>query len=197
MPATPKVPQDHKKKSTKAKSSKPKPTEVKTSGWGQQSTGDLLELPSGNVVRCLRPGVQGLIKAGVLESLDALTGIVQSETIPKAEGKPVVDAQKILEDPKRLTSMLEMMDNVVIAVVTEPRVWPTPVVPAADAENGVLAHDLRDPDKAYIDLIDPDDKTFIMNYAFGGSRDLTDFREATQEIVASIHNGQTDGDSSQ
>jgi len=204
MPATPKVPEDHKKtskpKTKKAAVKSPKATaaaiaEVRSAGWGHKNDGELIELPSGAVVRAMRPGVQGLVQAGILESLDALTGIVQSETIPKAEGKREIDVSSVLKDSSRLGEMMEMLDRVTLHVVTEPKIYPAPVVPE-DAEEGANAEDFRQDNRAYIDLIDPDDKTFIMNFAFGGTRDLSTFREETETVMAGVHDGETDGDTS-
>lgn len=79
-----------------------------------------LDLPSGNVCQVRRPGVQGLIKAGVLESMDVLTGLVQQVTLPKAEGKPQVDQNKVMENPKAVNDMLDVLDDIVLYCVNQP-----------------------------------------------------------------------------
>jgi hypothetical protein len=155
-----------------------------------------LELPSGEMCQVKRPGVQGLLKAGVLHSMDALTAIVQQDTIPTAEGKPKVDVQKIMDDPEKFNTMMETVDKIVIHVVTEPKLV-TPAITQAmvdDPETAFTAADLgrelepeeRDPELVYIDYVDMMDRMFIMNFAVGGSADLVQFRKETADVVGSV-----------
>ncbi len=195
MPAT-----DETKTTTKA-AKKPqdrKPSSKAKAGFGKKVT-HMLDLPSGYTVEVKRPGVQGLMKAGILESLDSLTSIVQGETIPKAEGKPKTDIQKVMENPEQLKSMLGMLDKIVLFVTVSPKLSPKPIVHADPTdENSPIIDDptheqldaVRDDDLAYVDLVDDDDKTFIMNFALGGSKDLSTFREATEEAVAGSLDGE-------
>lgn len=190
MPVTPskaKKPQDRK---TKTKTQRP--------GFGRKVIYDL-ELPSGYTVKVKRPGVNGLVKAGVLESLDSLTALVQGETIPKAEGKPQVDVKKVMDNPEQLKSMLDMMDKIVLHVVTEPKLTAKPIV-TEEAEDGtvtVVADPTdeqldaeRDDELAYVDLVDDEDKVFIMNFALGGQKDHATFREAAEEALAGSLDGE-------
>lgn len=185
---TPKKPQDHKKKQPNY-------------GAGWKSRFHDLTLPSGEVCQVVRPGVQGLIKAGVLQSLDALTAIVQTETIPKAEGKPVVDIKAITGDSDKFNSMMEAVDKIVIHVVQQPKVYDLTITQhdidkddlpftAEDLGREFTDEDPRDPDRIYIDYIDSMDKMFIMNFAVGGSADLAQFRQATTNVVGSVSDGQ-------
>lgn len=192
MPATPskaKKPSDHKTK----KAARP--------GFGRRAVFSL-DLPSGYTVEVKRPGVNGLVKAGILESLDSLTSIVQGETIPKAEGKPQVDVKKIMEDPEQLQAMLGMMDKIVLYVVVDPKLSPRPTV--HDAEGKVIEDPtdeqvdaLRSDDEQYVDLVDDEDKTYIMNFALGGAKDLATFRQATQEALAGAHDGEAARDTAE
>lgn len=155
-----------------------------------------LELPSGEMCQVKRPGVQGLLKAGVLHSMDALTAIVQQDTIPAAEGKPKVDAQKIMDDPEKFNTMMETVDKIVMHVVTDPKLVPNAVSQAMiDADGSELTSaDLgrelepeeRDPELVYIDYVDMMDRMFIMNFAVGGSADLVQFRKETADAVGSV-----------
>ena len=192
MPATPskaKKPSDHKTKKSV------------TPGFGRRAVFSL-DLPSGYTVQVKRPGVNGLVKAGILESLDSLTSIVQGETIPKAEGKPEVDVKKIMQDPEQLQAMLSMMDKIVCFVVVEPKLSPKPTV--LDAEGKTIEDptdeqldELRSDDEQYVDLVDDEDKTYIMNFALGGAKDLATFRQATQEALASAHDGEAARDTAE
>ncbi|WNM69102.1 hypothetical protein SEA_ERUDITE_26 [Microbacterium phage Erudite] len=182
------------------------------SSWKKPLTD--LDLPSGERCQVKRPGVQGLIKAGVLHSLDSLTAIVQTETIPKAEGKPVTDVEKIANDPVKFGQMMDMVDKIVVHVVTQPKVLPavqevweeTPVYSedgkrllqagvqkksaSGDLEWELIPDEDRDPEAVYVDYIDSVDKMFIMNFAVGGSGDLAEFRAQTEALVGGVPAGE-------
>lgn len=193
MPATPskaKKPSDYK---TKKSNVQP--------GFGRRAVFSL-DLPSGYTVQVKRPGVNGLVKAGILESLDSLTSIVQGETIPKAEGKPEVDVKKIMQDPEQLQAMLEMMDKIVCFVVVEPKLSLKPTVLDAEGKNVEDPTDeqldaMRSDEEQYVDLVDDEDKTYIMNFALGGAKDLATFRQATKEALASAHDGEATRDTAE
>ena len=197
---TPKQPQDRKK-----------PTTGYGSSWKKPLTD--LPLPSGEMCQVKRPGVQGLIKAGVLHSLDSLTGIVQNETIPKAQGKPVTDVKAIADDPETFGRMMEQVDKIVVHVVQQPKVVSNmvPVLdendqPVKDEENKTVLRELTDEEKderaaewdashpelplVFVDWIDAIDKMFIMNFAVGGSADLAEFRSATQASLGGLSAGE-------
>lgn len=159
-----------------------------------------LDLPSGERCQVKRPGVQGLIKAGVLHSLDTLTSIVQNETIPKAEGKPSTNVEAIVNDPAKFNKMMETVDKIVCHVVTQPKVLSNlrPVLdenkqPKTDIDGDPLFEDIpeedRDPDAVYVDYIDSIDKMFIMNFAVGGSADLAEFRAQTEASLGGVSPG--------
>lgn len=199
MPATPskaKKPSDHQK--TK-----------KNTGYGSgwKSPFHDLDLPSGERCQVKRPGVQGLIKAGVLQSMDALTAIVQTEVIPRAEGKPVTAAETIMKDPAKFTEMLETVDKIVLHVVTQPKLLSDKVavmdeddIQVIDADGKPLFRDItdeeRDPEAVYIDYVDLMDRMYIMNFAVGGSADLVDFREKAQNAVGGVPAGEAAADAS-
>lgn len=196
-PAKAKKPQDHK------------------AGFGKKST-HRVELPSGNTVTLERPGIEGLVRAGILESFDALTSIVQGETIPKAEGRQVADLKATVGDIDNVKTMTEILNKITIHVVAEPKLsWPylqetdeddEPVVDAAGLPVWVkddkgqpvyLTDEQRDEDAFYIDYVDIEDKTFIMNFAVGGSSDLQRFRESTQEALGSVRDGEAASETSE
>jgi hypothetical protein len=146
--------------------------------WGSQGGRHELELPSGQVILCKRPGPQGLMEAGLLEALDTLTAIVDGELIPKAEGQAPeikLDPAKLMADPAKLEQMLHMMNRIVCHVVIEPQVKMTPN-DITNREHGVV----------YTDQIDMDDKSFILQFAMGGTRDLETFRQESQAALGSM-----------
>jgi hypothetical protein len=197
MPSSKKNPQDRKPKTPK---------------YGKRWTTNLvdLELPSGELCQVRRPGVQGLIKAGVLHSLDSLTSIVSSETIPKSEGKPLPagkDIEYVVKDPAKFNKMMEQTDKIVCYVVTQPKVHSNlrPVRTLVDEENDLwedakdkddqpifeeIPEEERDPELVYVDYIDAMDKMFIMNFAVGGSADLVEFRAQTEASMGGVPAGE-------
>lgn len=155
--------------------------------WGSENgLGGLhdLEMPSGQLAQVRRPGPQGLITAGVIQSMDSLTGIVKNDLIPAAEGKPKVDASKVLKDPKALAEMTHMIDKIVCHCVVQPKVEMTP--------NDVTR---RKPGVVYADMIDLTDKVFIMNFGMGGSKDLERFRQESEAAVGGVDSVEESPDS--
>lgn len=191
MPSTP---QDHKKKTSKKK--------TYGSSWKSNLTD--LDLPSGENCQVRRPGVQGLIKAGVLESFDTLSNIVAGTTVPRAQGKPVVDdkaAKDLMSDPTKFSEMMTVVDKIVLYVVTEPKLTSDKVEikengaprqegePATGVFRDILDNE-RDLSLVYVDYVDTIDKMYIMNFAVGGTRDLEQFRTESEALVAGLQSGQ-------
>lgn len=94
----------------------------KWSTSGPQATEDV-PLPSGETVLARRPGVQGLIKAGVINELDALTGLVDlkhnqrvnpSKKAKTKGAKPqdFTGAQMSNEEIKSLLSDTDKLDQI-------------------------------------------------------------------------------------
>lgn len=148
-----------------------------------------LELPSvndngeHNVCLVRRPGPQGLVKMGVLDSLDSLTSLVAAKItgIEKGSdtagsGLPDKETMKALSQNKQqLAEALDLIDRIVTHVVVEPKVLPVP----AEGEE-------RDEDALYIDEVDLEDRVFIMDFAVGGSSDWNSFRQRSAANVASV-----------
>lgn len=185
MPSTntPKKPQDHKKKNKKPKPVIPQVSKGDrdySAGWGAEVLYDL-EVPSGKVAQVRRPGIQGLMATGLIDSLDGLTGIVRNELIPAGEGRPTaaVDYSKLAQDTKALTQLMEIADQVCLEVVVQPHLEPSP-------ENRTD----RVPGTLYVDMVDFEDKMFIMQFAMGGTAEIETFRPEPTEDVASVDSGE-------
>ena len=149
--------------------------------WGGNSFEDLT-VPSGQTCLVRRPGVEGLVQAGVLKDIDSLSAIVDTEHVQRAKGtKPKSDAdiKNLLNDEATLVNIIHTMDKIVTYVVVKPEVQMVPN-DITSREDGVI----------YADMIDLEDKMFIMNFAVGGTRDLERFREEFDESVASLESGE-------
>jgi hypothetical protein len=182
----------------------------KPTAWKQTNLVDL-EVPSGQMCQVRVPGVVGLVKAGILDSLDSLTGLIQTEHIDRVKnGRPTSteitpeDLKALSADKDRLLQALDLMDRVLEYAVVQPIVL-RPV--ARDDEGkpilmwkGKLNDDTgeqimeelmlpdadRDPEMVYSDMVDPTDKIFIFQYVVGGVRDLETFRKEFQETLGSV-----------
>ncbi|MGB2791268.1 MAG: hypothetical protein WBC29_01825 [Candidatus Moraniibacteriota bacterium] len=145
--------------------------------WGSDGSGGFIDLqvPSGQ--RCLvrRPGVEGLMRAGVLHDLDSLSAIVDQKHIKRVEGRPQVNPESLLKDQRSLDNVLHVADRVVAYVVVRPEVH---IAPNDDT--------LRVAGHVYTDMIDLEDKMFILNFAVGGSSDIAGFRRESNKALGSL-----------
>jgi hypothetical protein len=152
--------------------------------WGSDSAvGGAVDLttPSGQTCLVRRPGLQGLMKAGVLHNLDLLSSIVDEKHMKrvgkgaKKSQEKELDVQSIMNDQHAIDEVLHVMDRVVTHCVVQPQVLMTP----NDITN-------RNPDVIYADMIDLQDKVFIFNFVVGGSRDIARFRRELGESVGGL-----------
>lgn len=187
------------KTSAKKPSDRQPATKRHGSSWKRPLTD--LELPSGETCQVRRVGVEKLMKEGLLHSLDTLTAVVEQETIPKAQGKPKVDIKAAIDDPEKFGKMMDVVDQIVCLVVTEPKVV-NHKEPILDGNDQPLKNDDGDPvmreipdeerdeDAVYADYIDLQDRIFIMQFAVGGSADLQQFRAETATPLGSVPDGE-------
>lgn len=155
--------------------------------WGSGSSSAYrdLECPSGQVALVRRPGVEALLKAGVLHDVDTLTQLVREQHIePSTTGKTTKslaesrkEISELLQDPSKLDNVLHTMDRILCYAVVKPEVLMTP--------DDVTR---RQPGAVYADMVSLEDKVFIMNYAVGGSADLERFRREFDESVGRLDN---------
>ncbi len=189
---------------------KDKASKYAVTAWGGEHLIDL-EMPSGQMAQVRRPGVAGLIKAGLLDSLDSLTALVKTEHMDRVKkGAPTTaeitkeDIASLSKDKDRLISALELMDKVVEYVVVQPHV----LRPIQRDEGGKpllmwkgrlnddtgdqimeelpLPDDERVAGQIYTDMIDPTDKVYIFQFVVGGVRDLEQFRSEFGETMGAL-----------
>lgn len=187
------------KKAAKAAPKKAVPAGGYSIGRGSSPT-DLVdvELPSGNICQARRPGVQGLIGAGLLDSLDELTALVQTEHIdPKTPSgmaaaqrvtaKQAEDAtQALLADKDKLETAFTLIDRITAYVVVQPPVWVDYKLKVSDPgqESRIETDDefnRREEAAAKAGAIavrevDDEDKMFLLQWCVGGTSDLAGFR---------------------
>lgn len=181
------------KKASKKSTTKERST---TRSW-KRSKGEDLELPSGNVALVKRPGPAALMAQGLLP--DELTPIVQ-EAIRKGKGLPPEKQAEMINDPQKVAAMLEGIDKMCALVVLEPAVTFHKKEILDDEGNPsgkweIIPEDERDEEEfIYTDEVDFEDKMFIFNFAVGGTRDLTRFREELTAGLGDLQSGEAGGD---
>lgn len=162
------------------------------SSWGAVETGGVtdLEVPSGQLCLVKRPGVEGLLREGVLRDMDSFTSLVQAKHInrvqkgksSKAEQQPDETQAQIAElfsDPDKFANILHVVDRVICHVVVKPAINMTPNDPTR-----------RDPSAIYADMVDMADKMFIFNFVVGGSRDIERFLGESDSAVGDLDAGE-------
>jgi hypothetical protein len=177
MPAT-RTPQDRRPRKTATKKTAPsEESKFAPTTWGSGGIGQLTELtvPTGQLCLVRRPGTQGLLEAGILHNVDSLTALVNTKHVRRVKGKEEINVESLMSDPENVQTLMHTIDRIVCYVVVKPDVHMTP--------NDITQ---RDPEKIYADMIDIEDKMFIMNFAVGGTRDLERFRGELADAVGSV-----------
>lgn len=174
-----------------------------------------LPLPSGQLCEVKRVGVTGLIKVGLLDSLDSLTAIVQTDHVDRMRsgGESKIspeDIQGLAGDAGRLETAMDLMDRVIEYVVNQPEL----LRPIRRDENGQpirrpkidrltgepamtktgeqvfedvpLLEKERVAGQVYTDAVDLMDKTYIFQFVVGGVSDLDQFRKEFGETLGSM-----------
>lgn len=146
--------------------------------WGaDEGIGTLvdLELPSGQLVLAQRPGPEGLMAAGMLDDLDMLAGMLP------ANGKPAIkklDLKQLSTNAKGLQQAMALLNRVTVHVVIKPELTPEPENPADKVRGNI-----------YPSSVGMEDKVFLFNWACGGTRDLSRFREQFTQSVENVATG--------
>lgn len=188
----------------KSKQGSKKPSRISTgASWKKAGVTTLtqapLELPSGTIVMVQPLGVPELLKRGlvpnpliqvmldVLEISDTRMTSASPAAVKKVEKQQREKLQQsmatMIEDPEKFIALMTMVDNITVACVIEPRVYPVPTAP----EGGELPE--RDEDLVYVDEIPEDDKFYVMSHAMSGVRDLEGFRGELASVVDTSSNG--------
>lgn len=173
--------------------------QVSTAKSFKQKKGQVIELPSGNVVRAQRAGLQSfLLKGNVPNGLMTIV----SESLEKGK---TMDVSKMVGeegqvDMDMVKEMYEVTNALVIACMIEPKVEPVPTdedleVYNAKHPDAVLedVNDLRDDELLYVDELDDEDKMFLFQWCSGGTDDVATFREEARASLDAVAKSQSAG----
>lgn len=142
--------------------------------WKASTKAPLLTLPSGNVMRVRKIGLQALMRTGIMpNSLMAYA----DRAVKKGKKQEVTEADMIdiLKDEDQVKEIAKFMDEVTILCAEEPEVHRLP-------DEGVE----KDDDLLYVDEIDEEDKSFLFQAVMGGTTDVETFRAEHAGNVAAV-----------
>lgn len=148
------------------------------SSFKKRMRGELLPLPSGEVVRARHVELQSFILQGTVPN--PLMEIV-SEALEKGQGADIETLAGVEEgklDIDTVKQMYEIVDALVCASVLEPKVLPVP------------EGDQRDDELLYVDELDPMDKMYIFQWCTGAVKDLESFRSQAGAGMDALAQGQ-------
>lgn len=196
MPSS--TPQDHKPKKTTKKRASAQSRERETAqpipvpedptskyapdAWVSGGIGGMedFRVPSGQLCLVRRPGMEGLMKSGVLHNVDSLSQIVNEKHLKRAKGKAdEINMSSLMEDEEGLEQVMTVIDKVICHCVVKPEIFRAP--------NDVT---LRKPGVVYTDMVDLVDKMAIFNFVVGGTRDMESFRAGLDELVGGVEAGE-------
>jgi len=166
-------------------------------------------LPSGETCFQRAISIEDMLEMGIMDKIDSLSGIVQTEHIERVTGKgkqtPAQQAAStmaaldpttedgrtalfaLLKDKSRWENLLEFVNKVVVRSVIEP-----PVYDGQEGAAGQPAHGLSN--SVDVHDVDLQDKLVIMNAAMSklqaGVVAAEPFREGRQDDVAHIPDGE-------
>jgi 5,10-methylenetetrahydrofolate reductase len=142
----------------------------------KRKIGELLELPSGLVVKVRSVDLVSLVVSGKIPN--SLLQTVQDHLSPLEGDKPgVEDGTELAKNmsPEDLAEVFSVMDSLVVAMAMEPQIHPEP-------EN----EDDRDETLLYVDEIDGEDKLFMFNWTQQGVKEMTRFPGGPQAGMAAM-----------
>jgi hypothetical protein len=152
-------------------------------GWSSEAYVDLT-VPSGQVCQVRRPGVEGLVRMGLLDKVDSLTSMVNDKHIKRVKGQKVIDEKSLMSDPESLLKAMSTIDRILCHVVVQPHI--ELAVKTVDGQEISLTEDDYEPGVVYSSMVGLEDKMFIFNYSVGGSKDLEKFRQRIGKPLSSL-----------
>lgn len=171
----------------------------KSYSLGKSSEFHDLTLPSGATCQARRPGVQGLISAGLLDNFDELTALVKTEHIDANSPRGIASTPKVtaedteaatallMKDKDKLATAFQMVDRLAAYVVTQPLVWVDyQLTGEADVAYAERVEQAAKDEAIPVRAVDLEDKMYLLQWAIGGTSDLSSFREGLKSPLAGM-----------
>lgn len=182
------------------------PSDYSLTSWTASTERDF-KTPSGQMCRIKDLGLEEMSEVGLIDQMDTLGMLVQTEHVERVQGKKPSDRQKKkptkaqkaaqeqagmvewLRDRNKMSAIGTMLDKIASVCVVEPVVFnPWVLKDEGDSSKGErkLERHERLPDTVYADNIRFADKMAIFQEVFQGMEDLETFREGPGEDVAAL-----------
>lgn len=161
--------------------------------WGSTAPAGATEeltLPTGQTCLATKLSIDGMIAAGLLAEMDALTASVTKYTRKvkggnkKADGSEI-DQVALMRDPSGIQAMIKLMDKALPHIVVSPRVvlhfteetvGKTTVTKAlTPSERAEIVE--NSPGTVFTDQVDFSDKAELFNWSAGGLATMLQFRQ--------------------
>lgn len=182
------------------------PSNYSLTSWGESTERDF-KVPSGQMCRIKDLGLEEMSEVGLIDQMDTLGMLVQTEHVERVAGKKPQDRKKKkptkaeqerqeqagmvdwLRDRKKMGAIGTMLDKIASVCVIEPVVQ-NPWIPVDESDSSKgerkLERHERLPDMVYADNLRFADKMAIFQEVFQGMEDLETFREGPSEDVAAL-----------
>jgi hypothetical protein len=169
--------------------------------WG--ATEELYDFtcPSGQVCQVKRVGLSDLLQAGLLDEMDTLGDLMQTNVVQPAKGKGPQDRQPkkptkaqaaaaeeqavadLMKNPKQFAAMSRLLERVVAVMVVQPK-----VVSPWDGDKKIVD---RVEGVIYTDSIRFEDQMALFGEAMGDKQmdAIASFRDGAVEGVESVEDG--------
>lgn len=151
--------------------------------WGKYD--EELTVSSGQRCRVRKLDFQDVLEAGMLDKMNTLQGVVD-KNVKKAEGSPPMDPLKLLKDKRTTGQFRDLINDVVVMVVTAPKL----AKPPEDFAK-------RKPGVVYVDTVGLVDKMDIFTHAIGDLSALERFRFGAKQSGERLADEQSNGDAAE
>lgn len=158
--------------------------------WAESSpvgVSEELKLPSGQMCLARKIGMEGLLEAGILDQVDSLTALVDTEHVKKARNKGnEVDVAALVKNGggDTLKAIITVADKAIPMIVESPVVRLHYITSGTSTR--MLTADEREPGIIYTDQIGLEDKMFLFDWAIGDMAAMRAFRDGTTADVAGV-----------
>lgn len=152
-------------------------------------------VPSGQRALVRRPGMEGLIGAGVLMEVDHLTALVDRKHVKRIKSgqgfTDEINTASLMKDPGELDKIMKIVDKTIPYIVVRPEVRLHFRELEDDTLQALSAEEREEQRNAgfsgvYTDQIDLNDRMFLFTFGVGGSSDLERFRGESEKAVGGV-----------
>jgi len=162
----------------------------------KEEKGERFTVPSGNTCLLREEALMAFMRSGAIPNV--LMPIVQAAINSEDPAKEIEDLSK---QPEFIPGLLEMIDNLVVQVVLQPKVIRPPVCIVCEGNKivdglackqceGTGEWPERDPEKLYVDEVDFEDRVAISDHVLEKANLMSTFRGKQERNVVAVSDSQ-------